>query len=276
MIKEVQFIIPVVGQQYTDIRPTISGEDWDSIKAEAAAIASDVNPKLAATLGKTSTSLEQLDGGISFDPVAHKYYRNGKELLSGSAFASRFEKEFPKDLIATKLAAKENSTKEEVLAKWQKANDISCNFGTTIHEAMEMWYRFNTEPKHPYLKQVVQSFTEGYEMKDPKCEVFVYSPSEPLCGVVDVIEYVDTNSVILHDYKTSDVSKKISLDKDKYDGESILLSIYALQLNFYRHICEQNGLKVKGMKVHQLDDTTWTEFDVPFILDIDKKIKAEL
>ena len=108
-IKEVQFTIPVTGLQYTDVRPVITGEDWDDIREAAQNVARSVgNEKLYERLSGAekrvteplTTSQSVIGDGVLFDKDAHTYTKNGLEYLSGSTFAHMFEKEFPRELMS--------------------------------------------------------------------------------------------------------------------------------------------------------------------------------
>ena len=86
-IKEVQFTIPVTGLQYTDVRPVISGEDWDDIKTTALKVAESVgNEKLVDRLsGAEKRNTEQSTGlireigdGVLFNETEHTYSKDGK------------------------------------------------------------------------------------------------------------------------------------------------------------------------------------------------------
>ena len=141
-IENIQFILPVPGQSYTDIRPVLSGESWDDIRMTASELAYGVgNTKMGDLLSgiekrdtEPLTSSQRIMGdGILFDEKEHVYSKDGKPYLSGSTFAHMFEKDFPRDAIAQKVATRDSKEADDVLAGWDAKGEISLQYGTLIH-----------------------------------------------------------------------------------------------------------------------------------------------
>ena len=272
-IKEVQFTIPVTGLQYTDVRPVITGEDWDDIRETAQNVARSVgNEKLYERLSGAQTGLtepltssgEVLGDGVLFNKEDHTYSKNGLPYLSGSTFAHMFEKEFPKEAIAAKVAANpdEGKTVEEVLASWDMRGETSLQYGTLIHKCIELWCKYVEYPKNEYLTAIVSDWAERYIGMDYS-EMFVQDDAHQLCGVIDAAnEYKDGWE--LYDWKTGDIHQKVQHTLGK-DFPNDRLSLYTLQLNFYRYIMEQNGQKVKAMYIGWLNGEHWENIKVDFI-----------
>lgn len=266
-IKEVQFTIPVSGLQYTDVRPVITGEDWDSIKAEAQKIAESVgNTKLSERLGgqtgltsEITSSNEILGDGVLFNKEDHTYTKNGLPYLSGSTFAHMFEKEFPKEIVATKLAEKEGREVSEVLEGWDAKGQISLNYGTLIHKCIETYIKHGATPTNQYLADVVDDWIDVFDGEIESSEMFVQDDLHQLCGVVDGF-----GDGVLYDWKTGDIHQKIQHTLGK-EFPNDRLSLYTLQLNFYKYIIEQNGGKVKKMIIGWLNGEHWEKVDVPVI-----------
>lgn len=266
-IKEVQFTIPVSGLQYTDVRPVITGEDWDGIKAEAQKIAESVgNTKLSERLGgqtdltePLSASDEILGDGVLFNKEDHTYTKNGLPYLSGSTFAHMFEKEFPKEIVATKLAEKEGREVSEVLEGWDAKGQISLDYGTLIHKCIETYIKHGATPTNQYLADVVDDWIDVFDGEIESSEMFVQDDLHQLCGVVDGF-----GDGVLYDWKTGDIHQKIQHTLGK-DFPNDRLSLYTLQLNFYKYIIEQNGGKVKKMIIGWLNGEHWEKVDVPVI-----------
>lgn len=272
-IKEVQFTIPVTGLQYTDVRPVITGEDWDDIRETAQNVARSVgNEKLYERLSGGQAGLtepltssgEVLGDGVLFNKEDHTYSKNGLPYLSGSTFAHMFEKEFPKEAIAAKVAANpdEGKTVEEVLASWDMRGETSLQYGTLIHKCIELWCKYVEYPKNEYLTAIVSDWAERYIGMDYS-EMFVQDDAHQLCGVIDAAnEYKDGWE--LYDWKTGDIHQKVQHTLGK-DFPNDRLSLYTLQLNFYRYIMEQNGQKVKAMYIGWLNGEHWENIKVDFI-----------
>jgi len=268
-IKEGQFTIPVTGLQYTDVRPVITGEDWEDIRVTAQEVAQAVgNTKLVERLSGEQTSLtaapvvsgEVLGDGVLFNKADHTYSKNGLPYLSGSTFAHMFEQEFPREAVASKVAAKEDKTVEDVLEGWDAKGQISLDYGTLIHKCIETYIKYGTMPSNQYLADIVEDWSEVFG-EDPIdfSELFVQDDEHQMCGVVDGI-----GGDTLYDWKTGDIHQKIKHTLGK-EFPNDRLSLYTLQLNFYKYIIEQNGGKVKKMVIGWLNGEHWEKVDVPII-----------
>ena len=268
-IKECQFTIPVTGLQYTDVRPVITGEDWDDIRETAQNVARSVgNEKLCERLSGEQTGLsgapvasgEVLGDGVLFNKDDHTYSKNGLPYLSGSVFAHMFEQDFPRDAIAQKVATRDEKEVDDVLAGWDSKGEISLQYGTLIHKCIETWCQYGELPNNEYLQAIVKDWDEVFG-DDPidSNELFVQDDTHQLCGVADAI-----GGDVLYDWKTGDIHQKIKHTLGK-EFPNDRLSLYTLQLNFYKYIIEQNGGKVKKMIIGWLNGEHWEKVDVPVI-----------
>lgn len=266
-IKEVQFTIPVTGLQYTDCRPVISGESWDDIRATAREIAQSVgNEKLAERLGGNKDG-EIIGDGVLFNKEEHTYSKDGLPYLSGSTFAHMFEKEFPRESIAQKVADRDDREVSEVLDGWDAKGDISLQYGTLIHKCIETYCKHGELPNNEYLKAIVDDWAEvfGDEADRNICnEVFVQDDAHQLCGVIDCLTTKDLRDFTIYDWKTGDIHQKLNHTLGK-DFPNDRLSLYTLQLNFYRYIMEQKGDKVKKLVIGWLNGEHWEKVPVPII-----------
>lgn len=275
-IKEVQFTIPVTGLQYTDVRPVITGADWDDIRETAQNVARSVgNEKLYERLSGNQTGLtaqstgliREIGGtGIMFNETEHTYSKNGLPYLSGSTFAHMFEKEFPKESVAAKVAEKNGNQVEDVLEAWDRKGKTSLDYGTLIHHCIESFLLFGADaaPTNQYLADIVNDWDEVFDevlAHGGVAEHFVYDDAHQLCGVVDCI---DTETKTIYDWKTGDIHQKIQHNLGK-DFPNDRLSLYTLQLNFYRYICEQNGQIINHLVIGWLNGEHWEKVNVPII-----------
>lgn len=268
-IKEVQFTIPCSGIQYCDIRPVITGENWEEIKTTALKLAEDVgNQKLVERLSGTEKTLtaapvssgEILGDGVLFNKEDHTYSKNGLPYLSGSTFAHMFEKEFPKEAVAEKMAAKNDATKKDILASWDAKGEISLQYGTLIHKCIETYNKYGVLPNNSYLADITLDWEETFmDCPIDFSELFIQDDAHQLCGVADAI-----GGDTLYDWKTGDIHQKIQHTLGK-EFPNDRLSLYTLQLNFYKYIIEQNGGKVKKLVIGWLNGEHWEKVDVPII-----------
>ena len=273
-IESAQWVIPISGLQYTDTRPVITGDTWDDIMQGAQAIAKAVgNEKLYERLSgqeKTLTgapvNLQSILGdGVLFNKEDHTYSKNGKPYLSGSTFAHMFEKEFPRAAVAQKVADRDGKDPQEVLDGWDAKGQISLDYGTLIHKCIETFIKHGELPTNEYLKSITEDWIDvcGGNFSS---EVFVQDDAHQLCGVIDLL---DEHEVA--DVKTGDIHQKIqhSLGKDFPNDR---FSLYSLQLNFYRYICEQNGRKINKLTIHWLNGDHFEKVKVD-IIDIRKYLE---
>lgn len=266
-IESAQFVIPVSGLSYTDVRPVITGDNWEDILRGAETVAKSVgNIKLYErlsgqenTLTAPLTSSQSIIGdGVLFDEHEHTYIKDGKQYLSGSTFAHLFEKEFPREAIASKVAAKNGVEKETVLEGWDAKGEISLQYGTLIHKCIEVYCKYNELPNNEYLKGIVQDWAEVF--KDDAIdfnELFVQDDDHRLCGIIDAM-----GDNTLYDWKTGDIHQKvqntIGMPQDR-------LSLYTLQLNFYKYIVERNGEKANKLVIGWLNGEHWEKIKVDII-----------
>lgn len=267
-IESAQWTIPVTGLQYTDVRPVIAGDTLEDIIQGAKSVAEAVgNTKLVDRLsgqentltGAPVSSQSILGDGVLFNKEDHTYSKNGKPYLSGSTFAHMFEKEFPRDVIAQKVADRDNKKVDDVLAGWDSKGEISLQYGTLIHKCMETFIKYNELPNNEYLREIVEDWAEQNDHETFQSEVFVQDDLHQLCGVIDLIQGAE-----IQDFKTGDIHQKISHTLGK-DFPNDRLSLYTLQLNFYRYIMEQNGSKINSLAIWWLNGEHWEKVKVDVI-----------
>lgn len=270
-IESITATIPVTGQSYTDLRPTVSAdspEEYRELLATVGELAGNakfvermrgqVDSQTALT-GAPVSSGEVLGDGVLFNKEEHTYSKNGKPYLSGSTFAHMFEKEFPRDAIAQKVSARDDIPVEQVLAGWDSKGEISLQYGTLIHKCMETFIKYNELPNNEYLRAIIEDWAEQNDHETFQSEVFVQDDTHQLCGVIDLIQ----GATIL-DFKTGDIHQKINHNLGE-DFPNDRLSLYTLQLNFYRYIMEQNGSKIKALFVWWLNGEHWEKVKVDII-----------
>lgn len=268
-IESVQWTIPVSGLQYTDVRPVISGDSWEDISMAAQKVAESVgNVKLVERLSgeeKRDTAqntglIRQIGDGVLFNETDHTYSKDGKQYLSGSTFSHLFEKQFPRESAAQKVADRDGKDIQEVLDGWDSKGEISLQYGTLVHKCIETWIKYGEKPNNEYLKNILDDWAESCA-PDFECESELFLQDDPhqLCGVIDLI---GKDEII--DLKTGDIHKKVQNTLGK-EFPNDRLSLYALQLNFYRYLAEQNGKKINKLTIHWLNGEHWEKVKVDVI-----------
>lgn len=274
-IESAQWTIPVTGLQYTDVRPVIAGDTLEDILEGARSVSKAVgNEKLYERLSGGQTdptgalmSPQRIIGnGVLFNEEEHTYSKNGKPYLSGSTFAHMFEKEFPRDAIAQKVSDKTGNEVEDVLAAWDAKGQISLDYGTLVHKCVESFLNFGADatPSNQYLADIIGDWDDVFDdllAGGGAPEYFVQDDLHQLCGFID---YLDTTNHAIYDWKTGDIHQKVQNTLGK-DWPNDRLSLYTLQLNFYRYICEQNGVKIKNLYIGWLNGEHWEKIKVDVI-----------
>lgn len=283
MIESITATIPVTGQSYTDLRPTISADSIEEYRAQLAEVGRLAgNEQFVQRMeqnrkGKTKIITEQ--GNLYFDPVSHEYEdEDGNKFWTGSTWAHQFEKPFDPQLIAPKVAEKKLTTVDKVIEAWDMKSEVSLSYGTTVHKALECGIKYGELPNNPHLAALVRDYLDMSHEDEQVSELFVVSMEDRMCGTIDVLVDKGKKHVVIRDFKTGDIYKKVSLTpqaKDLWpDLESKMISLYQLQLSFYAHILSSLGYKVEGLEIYAEANEAWQVVKLP-VLDIRKALEAE-
>lgn len=283
MIESITATIPVTGQSYTDLRPTISADSIEEYRAQLAEVGRLAGNELFVQRmeqnrkGKTKIVTDQ--GDLYFDPVSHEYEDgDGNKFWTGSTWAHQFEKPFDPQLIAPKVAEKKLTTVDKVIEAWDMKSEVSLSYGTTVHKALECGIKYGELPNNPHLAALVQDYLDMSHEDEQVSELFVVSMEDRMCGTIDALVDKGKKHVVIRDFKTGDIYKKVSLTpqaKDLWpDLESKMISLYQLQLSFYAHILSSLGYKVEGLEIYAEANEAWQVVKLP-VLDIRKALEAE-
>lgn len=264
---------------------------WDKYCAKGSelpkkeTVKEDAKASGKTTKKKFEVMLSEITGVTAyFQPDEHFYVTSGgKRYISGSTFAHKFTPEFDEKAVLEAMKAKNPNLDTEAVSKmWKLKGEVSTNFGTAIHAALEMYGKnhelgqvlgANKKPvvntalhDHPIIKPVVEKFFKDRMNENAKYEVFVADDKLMWCGQIDRLLIVDEKKKIcrIQDYKTNaDVNKK------GFNGKLLApfdnmpdtpLSGYWLQLSFYARIMEKHGWTVEGLDVLHLDGDEWVTY----------------
>lgn len=283
MIESITATIPVVGQSYTDLRPTISAssiEEYREQLAEVGRLAG--NDAFVSRMSQNKAGMDRIitdQGDLYFDREAHTYEdADGNKFWTGSTWAHQFLKDFEPQLVAKKVAEKKLTTADKVIEGWDMKGEVSLLFGTTLHKALECGIKYGELPNHPYLATLVQDALDLIHGAEASSEQFVCSFKDKMCGTIDCLINEGNKKVRIVDFKTGDIYKKITLTPEAKEYwpelKSQMISIYQLQLSFYAHILNQLGYAVEGTEVWSEGVEAWQVVKLP-ILDITKALQAE-
>lgn len=239
-----------------------------------------------ASTGETREMECMFSGTTLFlDENTHTYRdESGEAYVSGSRFAEQFSYEFPKDAVLPMYAKKHDVPPELIDAFWTAKGNNSRDFGHALHSALELAGKYSdlvlqlsTKEKpvvlgiSPTLLPAVEDFFADRMEEKALYEVFVVDKQGKRCGQIDRLVKTGEKSCIIEDYKTNGdllkqgTPKYLKAPFDSKGNTPLLnqpLSIYTIQLNFYRGIMESLGWTVEGLRVHHLDEM-WDTIDIP-------------
>ncbi len=222
--------------------------------------------------------------------------------MSGSRFPRKFFKQFTeedKERVLDYYEREKGAKREDVEKTWEMKADIATGYGTAVHAALELYYGHHKVgdkirgkdgvnkafSKNPFFAHIVKRAVEDLGPGDYLPEQFIWHEGLRFCGAIDLLQVVDKNTVIIHDWKSNDsVTKRVYQEKDspfKKDVDNTQLGEYWLQLSFYAYILKQYGIKVKELQIHHLDPERLVQGKRPWVhykhdvVDISKALKGE-
>lgn len=222
--------------------------------------------------------------------------------MSGSRFPRKFFKQFTDEDKKRVLDyyEREKGVKRDAVEKmWEMKADIATGYGSAVHAALEMYFAYYKDgekikgkdginkalSKNVFIRYIVQTLVNDIGSGKYMPEQFIWHEGLRFCGAIDLLEIVDKNTVIIHDYKSStDVNHKVYQEKDspfKKDVDNTQLGEYWLQLSFYAYILKQYGINTKELQIHHLDPERLVQGKRPWVhythdvVDISKALKED-
>ena len=200
---------------------------------------------------------------MRFLKSSHQYFRGSVEYKPVSTWIDQFQKPFPAELIANKIAKRDGVTQEFVLGKWSLKAEMMRDYGNAGHKAVEYSIKYNKLLDQPNLAFIVEQFNKAINSKNKLYSELIGSDDErKIAGTIDILEALGNKEVNIWDLKfCGDIHKKghnklLTPFEDLRDSK---LTIYRLQLSMYSHLAKTMGLKVKSLKILWW---TGTEFSV--------------
>lgn len=193
---------------------------------------------------------------ITFDEANHKYYNEfGEEYISVTTFLNTFKKPFDSEKHAARVAEKNNTTPEAVIATWKALTVEAQDKGKAFHKAMEDYIKFGeVDSKYEDLIRSLNKASEGFKATKKTAEGLLWHDASRIAGTADLVLENDKDFFIL-DFKTN---KKFKFSNDF--GEKLLepldhldyceFTLYSLQLSLYAFMKQElTGKHCKGLKV---------------------------
>lgn len=199
---------------------------------------------------------------IYFNKDSHTYRNEyGEFYKSVGEVIGKFKPAFPAELIAQQTEKKTGRPAFDTLAEWELNKQASCDYGNSIHEAMELWIRFNKTHRLPHLSEAVMKYDLHTNEICEKLhsEFIVYSDEKQIAGTIDIIESVSPGIVNIRDIKTNadlDEPARGKFLPPFQDLPCSKVNEYALKLSLYADLLEEMKPEVK---VGKLILDHWTE-----------------
>lgn len=215
---------------------------------------------------------------VSFDPFTHTYLKKDKKLISVTTLISKFKNEFDSDFWSKKIALRENTTQEIILAKWKEKAFKSTEIGTAIHKIFEDYtngiYCFENDKlsfdylplKSEYLEefskkknvaiQFIYDFFISKRLTPIEAEFIVYN--DFLAGQIDNICTDHKGNFYILDFKTNEKIETYSYGKKMKhlfsDMNDSSYYHYCLQLSIYKKMLKEYKIN-KIFLVHIKSDS---------------------
>jgi len=206
---------------------------------------------------------------VTFHDEPHKYYVDGKELISVTTIIHRYQEEFQEDYWSKYKADKYVLTQREVLRAWKFINKKGIIKGSAIHDYAENLFQnkifpypkqlildeFGFDPvldEYNITKKHVDKFYNDVKGKliPIRTEMIIYDNESLIGGMLDILFYNVKKKVFqIWDWKTNKKFDKVVKSRHFHDKLMVLedsdLEIYSLQLAMYKFIIE----KITGIQL---------------------------
>lgn len=193
---------------------------------------------------------------MNFNKHNHTYDKDGKPYRSVSEVVASYMPEFPKELIASKVAAKQGVPAEEILQKWDDNAKVSTTYGNAIDRAVRYWIDHGDLPNPVILQRAVESFAEITKGEKLHANVGFSHDDLLIAGTTDIIKAYGKKKIDIRDVKTNgDLYKSHKKMLTPFnDLEDSPLNKYRLQLSLYGLLAEYEGLTVGKLEIWHWTD----------------------
>lgn len=251
--------------QYANIIPEIEveAETFEEARDIALLRIQDISDHYSQVpLKRKETSIEAFELVTTFTGEQVKWYADrheytdleGNHLISGSEYAHSFEKPFDTIMLSGKVATKHKVDAARVAEAWKANSKTSTTFGSSLHLAMEQWFRFRDVAcgdkeynlaKPAFLRAAVKAFPLKDETILP--EVVLSNIANKMAGTTDGLLILGEKTCEIEDYKSdSDIVKN--------------LPKHFRQLSYYAKILQLAGWSVGKVTVWNWTDK-WDRYD---------------
>lgn len=185
---------------------------------------------------------------IIFEPVAHRYFHQGRELKSVTAVTGKLKPAFDSQRMSLRVANRRGISQEDVLKEWEKTRDEAGERGRQLHSAVEAFLTTGEIALTMPLFRQWHKWWSGI-MVPAAVEYIIADLGFGIAGTVDLVGWSPkTNLYHVLDWKTN---KNFTVES-KY-GDRLLVPFseleysdlegYSLQVSLYRLMLERQGVE---------------------------------
>lgn len=223
-----------------------------------------------------------LDTKLEFNKKKHRYVYEGIELTSVTTFISDFFTPFNADEVSKKLSNFPiNKANKKGIRFWKAKWKNSQVEGSKIHKEIEDFINENKEPLLPKSLQGTK-FIKSNELNIlPNIlltELKIFSLKYKLAGTIDALLFKN-NIITIIDWKTNEkidkksYGNKVGCTEETKDIPDSNYWHYALQLNFYKKILEEEyGIIINELQLIHLKNDSYDIISIPFMEDVVNKM----
>lgn len=201
------------------------------------------------------------DARIQFIQDGHIYLIDGVHARSVTELIDTCFPIYDEEYWSGYVAARDNSTAKEVLAKWKKDGLESQQLGTKLHQNIERFYHEQKITIDEEFQQFLNFHNEHKNLKVYRTEWRIFDDINLIAGTIDLICKNEDGTFDIYDWKRTkkvvDPKSGNIIKTNGYNQNGIgefsrlsdtSYSRYCLQQNVYRHILELfYGIKIKNM-----------------------------
>ncbi len=216
---------------------------------------------------------EKLFRDILYIDDTHKYIDlvTGNEIISVTKFIKQFSKPFDEAYYLPKKAKELGVTEEELKKEWSLKSLIGTSTGTIIHNYLENRFKnkifkqdipeyLDAEKVNRLLQSAEKYYQENKDLDIAALELTV--GNSKLAGTLDKL----IEGGIIRDYKTGELKQGWDY---MYEPFTFILDSslnkYSIQLNCYRQLLEEKGVKINKMEIVFFTEEGYEIHNVEFL-----------
>jgi len=229
------------------------------------------------------------DACIQFDEPTHKYTIHGDaSYISVTTFIKPLFEEFDPDAVIASMmkSRKWPSSKyfgmspTDIKDAWKLAGTEASSAGTKLHADIEAFYNGESVVNDSTEFQYFKAFAAQCKLKPYRAEWIVFDDERKLAGTIDMVFECADGTLAIYDWKRAKSIEKANA-WNKYGKHPSIEHLpdtnywhYALQLNLYKFILEQNyGKTVSSLVLVRLHPVAAT-FECVAVCDLQDEIRS--